>query len=1096
MGGRQTFGKSVKLALLASAASALCAPLVAAGDLSITNNRTTVADTASGDGAGPGNITVQTSGSVAVTGDAAVVLNSNHSVTNLGSISNSQQQLATGVFVLTTTNGAANNITGNLSNAGAISVLGPPSNGPLASLDAFNTGINVSGLGTFTGNVINQGAGVDGATATGSITVGGAAAAGISVNATMVGNLVNNGVISATGARNFGIVTSKRITGNFTQAGTITAGGADSVGALIGGGIDGTILFSGGISVGTGSRLTSTNGVTLTTLDPIPAKAGLWLASDITQGLLMTGNRITLTDEARDPTAAAAATPIDSGISVVGGGPGLLIGQDSTQTTQANITVGVGPNNGGYSVKSQGNILVAGAINNLAASAITVQGLTKDGVNYTSTLTGGLWNDKGNIQAAAKDAQATGINIGNFGSVSRILNDGDILVSTEDSTSNAITGALGTKGANAYGILVDTQGTLGAFTNTGGLIISAQGPNTSAYGILDRSGTLTSFSNSGIIRTTIQAGSTGAAIAADFSANTAGLNFVNTGTITGDVLLGGGNTAVSISGTNAIVTGKITYQNGTAKAGNNSFAMSGGTVTGLVNLGNGSHTVTLSAGAKVGGIGQGTGTMALSVADSQLGIFSSSPLTVSTASFTGTSQVTFDVNSTASQLSAVMQGGPVSFAAGTKVTAAFTGIIDGTQTITIIKANTLQFGAPLDQIVTNPNSFINAATFSLSPTDSNTLILTARRKSAAELGLGVNTTAFYNAFVPAVNQDVPVITAISGLQNAEAFTAGVRQLMPDSSGATLQSSINNQNMSAGAIRRRLIGVAKNGMPDHAAGDVASFWAQAIGDYGNQKGKGEQAGFDIWGLGIALGADAPVFDGSTLLGISLAQTWHSINLKEASNSPIEFHNSQANFYGRYNNDAFYVQAIGGFGYNSYNQTRNVNFGGLNRVTAGKWKGYEYGGVIETGYGFQFDAYQLSPYVRAAYVKVHENGYTESGGGTGIDLTLAPRNADNARASAGFSLDRNFPIYYDSYVEAELRGGFTREFMNDPYGVTAQFAAAGPTFTTFSDKRAPNRFNLGIGIAHKDSYSSVSIDYDAEYAKGYIGHVAAITARFRF
>ena len=132
----------------------------------------------------------------------------------------------------------------------------------------------------------------------------------------------------------------------------------------------------------------------------------------------------------------------------------------------------------------------------------------------------------------------------------------------------------------------------------------------------------------------------------------------------------------------------------------------------------------------------------------------------------------------------------MTFGAGTKVTAAFTGIIDGTQVITVVQSSALTFGAPLDQIVVNPNSFINAATFSISATNPNTLLLTARRKSATELGLGANTSAFYNAFIPAVNQDVPVITAISALQTKESFEAGVRQLMPDSSGATLQASIN------------------------------------------------------------------------------------------------------------------------------------------------------------------------------------------------------------------------------------------------------------------------------------------------------------------
>ena len=240
---------------------------------------------------------------------------------------------------------------------------------------------------------------------------------------------------------------------------------------------------------------------------------------------------------------------------------------------------------------------------------------------------------------------------------------------------------------------------------------------------------------------------------------------------------------------------------------------------------------------------------------------------------------------------------------------------------------------------------------------------------------------------------------------------------------------------------------------------------------------------------------PAFDGSTILGIGFSETWHSANLKVSAKSPVEFYNSQANFYGRYSGDSLYIQAVGGAGYNSYNQERRVNVGSVSRLSIGKWKGYEYGGTIETGLAARFSAYEFTPFIRASYLKNHENRYTEQSGGTGVNLTVAPRIADNARASVGLTIDRDFPIFYDSYVEAELRGNFTREFKNDPYAVVAQFAV-GPTFVNMSTPRSPNRANIGIGFAHKDSYSSVSVDYDAEISKGYLAHKAAVTARFRF
>jgi len=1094
MGGRNKIATLGPLVVFVSAAGVLNAPNAFSGDLAISAPRTTPVETANPDGAGPGHVTVEGTGSISASAGTIVTLNSNNAVINNGTIANDQESNATGVGILTTLNGAASNLTGSVTNNNIINVFGPVQGSSLVTADVFNAGIRLSGLGTFTGDITNDST----ALATGNITVGGHSSAGIAIQSNIIGNVANRGVITVGGERSYGILTTGHIAGNLTANGAITVGDKDAIGVYVGGGVDGVFSYNGASAVGTGARLTSTNGVTVTRLDPLPAKAGVWVASNIGQGMFMGGNRLTLTEESLDPAAAAAAPQGDSSINLVGGGPGLLFGQGGLNTTLANITINPGPDTGGYAFKGQGNVLVAGSILEVEATAVGVRGILNGGTAYTTTLTGGFWNDKGNLQAVSADARAIGFHIGDYGVVPRIQNDGDMLVNAQDSTTNNATGELGTKGGDAYGVLVESAGSLTSFANTGNMLISAQGPTTSAYVVLDRSGQLNSFTNSGAIAAVIQAGSTGKAIAVDLSANTTGVTLTNTGGITGDVLLGAGDSSLSVSGINSGIGGNITFQAGATKSGNNTVTLNNGQVTGLINLGNGTHTVTLSNGAKLdGGLAQGTGTLALGVDASQITFLSTQPINASSASFTGASVVNFDINNSATTLPGgiLQSAGDISFGADSKITTTFTGLIDGEKTITVVRAGALSLGAPLSEIASTPNSYINTSAFSISSTDPNSLLLTVRRKTSDELALGPNTAAIYDAFAPALNQDIPVVTAFSALETEAQFTAAIRQLMPDSSGALQQAALNNQDMAAGAIRRRLVGVARNGMPDHAAGDVASFWVQALGDYGNQDGEGEQAGYEVWGLGIALGADFPVFDGSTNLGISFAETWHSANLKVSNKSPVEFYNTQLNFYGRYTAQSFYLQGSVGGGYNSYSQQRQVTIGNVSRLAVGKWKGYEYGGVVEAGYMTRFSAYQFNPYVRVAYLKNHENAYTETAGGTGVDLTVAARSPDNARAAVGFTLDRNFPIFYDSYIEAEFRGNYTREFKNDPYAVTAQFAT-GPSFTNFSNQRKPNRANLGIGIAHKDSYSSVSVDYDTEISNGYLAHKAGITARFRF
>jgi outer membrane autotransporter protein len=293
----------------------------------------------------------------------------------------------------------------------------------------------------------------------------------------------------------------------------------------------------------------------------------------------------------------------------------------------------------------------------------------------------------------------------------------------------------------------------------------------------------------------------------------------------------------------------------------------------------------------------------------------------------------------------------------------------------------------------------------------------------------------------------------------------------------------------------LVAVAKSGLPNHAQGDVAGFWAQAVGGFAEQDAKGEQAGFSVWGLGIALGADMPIFE-NTHIGISLLESWQTANLKVSNNSPVEFFTTQLSAYGRHQNEHFYTQAIVTAAYNTYESMRNVEFGGIARAALGNWDGYQWGGSLETGTFFNWDLYQLAPYVRGAYVNIHEDSYTETLGGGGINLIVSDKNTDSLRGSVGFAFDRDFPIFYDSYMEAEFRANYTRDIINDPVTLTADFVAAGTPFAVTGNKRSSNRIALGFGVAHKDSYSSVSIDYDTEIASGYMSHTAALTTRFRF
>ena len=1086
MGGRIGYGTLSYLAVLAAAFPAIGPGTSAvAADLTISTATTAPVATSTGNGTGPGNITVDTAGSIVVSTPTAITIDSSNTATNTGSVASSVIANARTVFIdLGQT--SARNITGGFINNNVITAVG---------LDATNTDyvnsinnsvVYLSGLGTFTGGITN--------TSGGSLVAGGNKAVVVAIRGNMTGDLLNQGTINALGDGSYGILTTGTITGNVTTGGVIAAGGKDAVGAYFGGTITGVLNHTGALLAGSGPQVAlAPNGIDLTTTDPVLAAGGLWVAANVNGGVVLSGNKATTAKEALDSTIVANQTTTDSTLSIVGPAPALRFGQGGP-AAPANITIGANAGNGNYSVTTQGNITASGSANGISALGIDVAGLASGGQTYTTTLSGGFWNQGGTFDISAVDATATGIRVGNYGVVSRFQNDGDIIVTTGDSTANSITGFIGTKGGNAYGVVIDQLGRLDSFTNTGNLTARSSGPTGASYGVLDRSGTIKSFVNSGTITAGVPSGSTGKSVAVDLSANTTGLSFFNTGTIFGDVYLGGGNTTAVIS--NSTVSGSVLFQNGAAKSGNNSVTLNKGIIADKLYLGNGNHTVTLNDGSEIKlGLSNGTGAVALAVNQSKVTLVGGQSLNASTATFSSGSALKFDLPSIAPAGTVLRATGAVNFAAGSTVTAAFTGVLTSVQTYSLIQAGSLTSGSsvPLSQFATAPSSFLNSTQF----TSTNTsLTLIVRPKTAAELELGPNATTVYGLFAAPVNKDAAVATAISAQGSKETFTRALRQLLPDTSGATQQVALNTQDMATGQIRRRLVGVAKNGNPAHASGDTASFWAQAIGDYSQQSAQGEQQGFDAWGLGIAFGTDMPVGD-RTNIGISFVETWHSADLGVSRISPTQFYSTQGYVYARSDIGNAYLQAMGGGGVNSYNQARHVTIDTAKRIASGYWKGYQYGGAVEAGYISRWDDYSVTPYLRGSYLKMHENGYTETGGGPAVNLVVGEKNPEaSTRGSVGFTFDRNFPIYFDSYVEAEFRADYTRELNKGVTALNASFASGSPTFVNVGNPREPNRYKVGFGIAGKDSYSSVSLDYDVEAAKGYVAHIVGVTARFRF
>jgi uncharacterized protein with beta-barrel porin domain len=484
--------------LLLGAVSAAVVGQALADDRSITTQVTTPVTTQNANN-GPGNISITSTGSVVVSGtDAAATVNSPHTLTNDGVITNSAASNALGVRLQAGTGGGA------YVASGAINVNGTGSN---------NIGLKVDGTGAFAGAItMNSGS---------TINFQGTDSIGMLIASPFTGNVSLAASIVGIGQNTRGVVVVQPITGSFSNLGTILVNGTQVYNSLnldpqsgaalsIGGSITGGLLNDGPQS--------ATDTVTAANLNAIGSNPALLIsptvagssAADITIGILTAANtpgdfsfinRGNIITDGNDPGISAVAARIEGSATTTTSLPGGLY--------------------------NRGTIRSAATTQNLTASS----------------------------QPAA-EANSTGLAIGDRATVERLVNEGTLFAAisgTKGGTTAAIDIA---QGGTLRSVTNSSFITSSATTTDGSLT------NLFAYGIRDRSGTLTSITNTGTIGATGTATATSNAFrAADLSANTTGVAFNNFGTVTGSVLFGSGANTLRIETTGssaAMVAGRLT----------------------------------------------------------------------------------------------------------------------------------------------------------------------------------------------------------------------------------------------------------------------------------------------------------------------------------------------------------------------------------------------------------------------------------------------------------------------------------------------------------------------------------------------------------
>jgi hypothetical protein len=556
-----------RIRLLATAAAAplllLAAPALA--ETEISNTRTTPVQTSTVNSGAADDILIDSDGSIEPTvSGGAVIVDSDNTVNNEGAITTEDIDGSVGIQV---NGGVATTVT----NTGAISISDSydetdddndtDDDGDIDGKFATGTGrygIRISGVGTVTGDIIND--------VGGSIFVQGNDSYGVSLETALVGNLVNAGSISVTGDNAYGMRIAAPVTGMVEASGSVYVQGENAVGVAIDSDVDGTFHIQGGV-IATGYRSTgrSTDEDTLAALDADDLLQGgpaVRVTGNITGGVLLDiaaeavtdfdgdgimdtvdvdddndgilddddedANNDGLIDNDYDNDGKTNANDSDDDNDGIdddddddANGDGILdtdLDQDGrADASESNasiavygaapalligadsntVTLGqVGTGDEAYGLIVRGSVSADGVYDGIETTAIQIGG----DAGYATVIEGGIRLD-GTVTSAAYEADTQALRLTSGASVAELLNSGTLyagLITTSAPLAEE-------SSFNAIALRIDAGADLAALTNSGSIVALANGEASNAIAIQDSSGLLTSIQNSGAITALISA---------------------------------------------------------------------------------------------------------------------------------------------------------------------------------------------------------------------------------------------------------------------------------------------------------------------------------------------------------------------------------------------------------------------------------------------------------------------------------------------------------------------------------------------------------------------------------------------------------------
>ncbi|MEI6601782.1 MAG: autotransporter outer membrane beta-barrel domain-containing protein, partial [Comamonadaceae bacterium] len=159
--------------------------------------------------------------------------------------------------------------------------------------------------------------------------------------------------------------------------------------------------------------------------------------------------------------------------------------------------------------------------------------------------------------------------------------------------------------------------------------------------------------------------------------------------------------------------------------------------------------------------------------------------------------------------------------------------------------------------------------------------------------------------------------------------------------------------------------------------------------------------------------------------------------------------------------FYANGLAGGGYNNYQTTRAITFGGINRTANASPGAGELDTMLAGGYDMKKGNFTFGPTASLQYTYLGVNGVNETGAQS-LNFNSSGWNTASMLSSVGAHAAYNWQVKPDILVVPQISLNWQHEFMQNPYSVNGNLGGTSPSFNNTSATGIRDYLYTGIGF----------------------------------